>query len=264
MTNTNERFQELAAHAVTALQGDTFVIGLAAAGSWITQELHEYSDLDLILVTKDKLTNKEEFIAYARRFGNLVSAFTGEHVNEPRLLICLYDDPLLHVDIKFLTLDEFGSRVEDPFLLLDKDEQLANVIRETKAVFPFPEYQWIEDRFWTWIHYLLTKTGRGEYFEASDFLAFLRAVVFGPLLHIRNGNLPRGVRRVEMQLPASDLVLLKSTIATHERSALITATKNAVSLYRQLRISLYPEDVMLQKSAEEAVALVLDRSELSR
>jgi hypothetical protein len=80
------------------------------AGSWITRELDNYSDLDLILVTKDKLADKQEMLAYAHRLGDLLSAFTGEHVGEPRLLICLYSDPLLHVDIKFLTLDELSPR----------------------------------------------------------------------------------------------------------------------------------------------------------
>ena len=34
----------------------------------------------------------------------LLAAFTGEHVGEPRLLICLYRSPLLHVDLKYVSL----------------------------------------------------------------------------------------------------------------------------------------------------------------
>ncbi|PUV21792.1 hypothetical protein DCO56_26060 [Sphingobacterium athyrii] len=116
------------------------------------------------------------------------------------MLICLYDSPLLHVDIKFITLEEFCVRIEDPIILLDIDNILQKVRDTTKAQFPVPDFQWIEDRFWTWMHYGLTKIGRGEYVEALDFMAYLRMAVFGPLLHIKNNNLPRGVRKVETTL----------------------------------------------------------------
>ncbi|HZG26771.1 MAG TPA: hypothetical protein VEZ17_19420, partial [Chitinophagaceae bacterium] len=111
-------------------------------------------------------------IDYARNFGQLLLAFTGEHVGEPRLLICLYDNPLLHVDIKFVTLEEFGTRVETPVILFDRNSQLKQVINQTTAIFPYPDFQWIEDRFWTWVHYAALKIGRGEYFEAIDFFGY--------------------------------------------------------------------------------------------
>src|SRR5690348_9102407 len=94
-----------AEHARDILRSDENVIGLAVGGSWLTNEIDEFSDLDLILVTNEKISgDKELMIKYAKRFGNFLSGFIGDHVGEPRLLICLYDDPLLHVDIKFLTL----------------------------------------------------------------------------------------------------------------------------------------------------------------
>ncbi|RZL59247.1 MAG: nucleotidyltransferase domain-containing protein, partial [Pedobacter sp.] len=111
------------------LKRDASVIGLAVAGSWLTNEIDEFSDLDLIVVTKEKITDdKAKMLVYANSFGNLLNGFTGEHVGEPRVLICLYDEPLLHVDIKFVTLDEFKVRVENPSILLDTNEQLKDVI----------------------------------------------------------------------------------------------------------------------------------------
>jgi hypothetical protein len=183
------------------LEKDDRILGVAVGGSWIAQQIDEFSDLDLVLVTKDKIApNKANMIAIAESLGDFLSGFTGEHVGEPRLLICLYDNPLLHVDLKFVTLDEFKVRVETPFILLDKNGLLQQAIQDSEAQFPYPDYQWIEDRFWTWVHYALLKIGRGEYLEALDFLGFLRMVVLGSLLHIKNGNLPRGVRKVEMEL----------------------------------------------------------------
>ncbi|MDR6485651.1 putative nucleotidyltransferase [Chryseobacterium vietnamense] len=246
--------QEFANRAKEILEPDDNVIGLAVAGSWLTDEIDEFSDLDLILVTQQKISHdKNLMLGYAKKLGDFLSGFTGEHVGEPRLLICLYDNPLLHVDIKFLTLEEFQSRIETPVLLIDKGGKLANIIHHTEARFPYPDYQWIEDRFWTWIHYALLKTGRGEYFEAYDFMGFLRMVVFGPLLHIKNGNLPRGVRKVETALKTSDLEKLKLTITDYNRQSLLESLRNAVSLYRHLRAELFDSKVNLQKNTEEKV-----------
>jgi hypothetical protein len=246
--------KQFAERAANILSKDDSVIGLAVGGSWLTNEMDEFSDLDLIVVTKEKISgDKEKMLAFATRFGKFLSGFTGEHVGEPRVLICLYDNPLLHVDIKFLTLGEFHERIETPAILLDKDKQLQIVIEQTESKFPYPDYQWMEDRFWIWIHYALLKIGRGEYVEAFDFFGFLRTVVLGPLLHIKNDNLPRGVRKVETQLHDEDFKNLKMTIPVYERKSLLDSLLNSVSLYRQLRISLFTPGIQLQKETEEKV-----------
>jgi predicted nucleotidyltransferase len=246
--------QTFAQQATEILKNDESVIGLAVGGSWLSNEIDEFSDLDLILVTKEKVsTDKSKMLQYASFLGDMISAFTGEHVGEPRVLICLYDNPLLHVDIKFLTLDEFASRVENPTLLIDRDLQLQKILDQTEAKFPYPDYQWIEDRFWTWIHYALLKIGRGEYLEALDFFGFLRMVVFGPLLHIKNNNLPRGVRKVETQLSAKDFKLLKSTIAEYNKASLIASLEHAIEVYKKLRSVLYSDNIKQNEKAESAV-----------
>jgi hypothetical protein len=242
-----------AAKATEILRNDENVLGLAAAGSWITGELDAYSDLDLVLVTREKIsTAPQQMLDYARRLGSLLHGFTGEHVGEPRVLICLYDDPLLHVDIKFLTAEEFGHRIENPVLLLDRKGVLQAIIDRTEARFPYPDYQWIEDRFWIWVHYALLKIGRGEYLEAFDFLGYLRMVVLGPLLHIRNGKLPRGVRKAE-QLPADQWLQLTQTIPAYSRSSLLGSLEAAAGLYRQLRQELYPASIEWRSATEERV-----------
>ena len=236
---------------VEKIKTDPFIVGMAVAGSWLTNELDEFSDLDLVLVTKEKIsTDKEKMFDYAKRFGNFLSGFTGEHVGEPRVLICLYDEPLLHVDIKFVTLEEFSTRIETPVILYDTQGQLQKALANSTAKFPYPDYQWIEDRFWIWIHYALLKIGRGEYFEALDGLTFLRQVVLGPLLHIKNGLLPRGVRKIEMQLPSTDQEALKKTIANYERTSLFAALENCMQIYEELRSVLFSQEIHLQKATE--------------
>lgn len=247
--------KQFANNVMELIKGDESIVGLAVAGSWITNEIDEFSDLDLILVTKDRIGgDKAGMLAYAERFGQLLSGFTGEHVGEPRVLICLYDNPLLHVDIKFVTPDEFRQRIETPVILIDKTGQLKSILEQTEPKFPYPDYQWIEDRFWIWVHYALLKIGRGEYMEAFDFFGFLRMVVFGPLLHIKNGNLPRGVRKVETQLSVQDFEQLKETLPVYSRAALLGSLQHSVDLYRQLRemlfSSIYPQSETEQKVME--------------
>lgn len=56
-----------------------------------------FSDVDLILVCKpeDHPGLMRDRVALAEKLGPLVAAFTGEHVGEPRLMICLYGPPAL-------------------------------------------------------------------------------------------------------------------------------------------------------------------------
>ena len=246
--------REFANKVVNVLKNDNNTIGLAAAGSWITNEIDEFSDLDLILITKERVSgDKTRMFHYAKSFGQFLTGFTGEHVGEPRVLICLYDNPLLHVDIKFLTLEEFRDRIETPVILLDTDGRLKTILEQTDSRFPYPDYQWIEDRFWVWIHYALLKIGRGEFVEAFDCFSFLRMVVFGPLLHIKNGNLPRGVRKVETQLPREDFEQLVSTLPTYSKASLLETLQNAVLLYLKLRAALFSPDVVRHSETENKV-----------
>lgn len=243
--------KDFAYRAASILPEDPKVLGLAVAGSWISNELDEFSDLDLILVTQEKVSGDiTRMMEYANRLGTLLSGFTGEHVGETRVLICLYDNPLLHVDIKFLTLQEFHARIETPVLLFDRSGQLQQALNESTAKFPYPDYQWIEDRFWTWVHYALLKIGRGEYLEAFDFFGYLRMVVLGPLLHIKNGNLPRAVRKVETQLPSIDFEQLKNTIPSYSANSLVASLQDAVALYRRLRKDLFTKNIVLRSDAE--------------
>jgi hypothetical protein len=172
-------------------------------------------------------------------------------VGEPRLLVCLYDNPLLHVDIKFLTLAEFHQRVEDPVVLFERDNQLTEVIKSTKAVWPPLDLQWIEDRIWTWVHYIASKAGRGEYFECIDGLGFIRLKVIAPLLQVKNKSLPRGLRKAETKLGLPDLENLKITLANYNHDSILRALDNTVSIYKSLRRKLFTPDIQLQAKAEQ-------------
>jgi hypothetical protein len=72
-------------------------------------------------------------------------------------------------------------------------------------------------------------------------------------LHLRNGNLPRGVRKVETQIQPGDLDQLKLTLATHDKPSLILALHHAIVLYRNLREDLFGDSIVLNNLTEEKV-----------
>lgn len=219
-----------------SLPSDPRIVGIAAGGSWITNTMDAFSDLDLVIVAAPDtyasvLLDRR---ALASQCGTLLSAFTGEHVGEPRLLICLYDEPLLHVDLKFVSLDDVATRVEDPAVLWQRGQMLTQALGGEPAQYPQPQAQWIEDRFWIWVHYGAGKIGRGELFEAIDFLAWLRATVLGPLALQRAGARPQGVRKLEQCAPAFANAL-RSTVAAYDPASCVRALRACVALYLEVR-----------------------------
>src|SRR5438445_5441981 len=124
--------------------------------------MDEFSDLDLLVATEPSdhgsvMTDRRRI---ADSLGPLLAAFTGEHVGESRLLICLYDAKQpLHVDLKFVALPDVAIRVEDPSVLWEREGRLTRALEDGAAEYPMPILQWIEDRFWVWVHYAAAKIG---------------------------------------------------------------------------------------------------------
>src|SRR5690349_12034964 len=178
---------------------DPRFIGLLLGGSHVSGTTDRYSDLDCVLVAEAEpyasvLADRRTLAA---RIGSLLHAFTGEHVGEPRLMICLYETPTLHVDFKVVTLEALKERVENPIIVWARDNRISDVLARSEARWPHRSAEWFEERFWIWVHYGAMKIGRGEIFEALDMFAFLRRQVFGPLLAEQAGLRQYEVRRIE-------------------------------------------------------------------
>jgi len=142
-------------------------------------------------------------------------------------------------------------------VLLDRDGRLAAVLDASAPRHPTPTPQWVEDRFWPWVHYLAGKLARGELFEVIDGLGFLRARVFGPLVLARVGAQPAGVRRFEASAP--DWVdPLRATVPQHDAADCARAVRAAIALYRELRRSASPA-VEQRGDAERAAMAFLDQ-----
>ena len=234
MPERHRTFLERALAAAPRVEG---IVGLAAGGSFIAGEMDEFSDLDLVLAVEPgawpEILDRQQAIA-AELDASFLAGFTGEHVGEPRLLVCLYGPPLLHVDLKFVSLDDVHERIEDPVILWERDGRLSAALARTAPRYPAADPDWIEDRFWIWAHYLADKIERGEIFEAVDALTFLRAVVLAPLAFRRADIRATGVRRVEDRLPAF-AADLERTVAGVDASACAAALGAAIDLYTELR-----------------------------
>ena len=115
-TTLPENHRAFLDRAIKVFSEDLRVVGVAASGSYADDNMDQFSDVDLIIAVdpehEAELSNERQQIA--SRLGRLLVAFTGEHVGEPRVLICLYGSPILHVDLKFVAIHDVANRVDDP------------------------------------------------------------------------------------------------------------------------------------------------------
>jgi hypothetical protein len=212
-----------------------------------------------LVITKINISHsKNEMIKIASSLGTLVAGFTGEHVGENCLLICLYENPILHVDLKFLQINEFEVRVENPVIIWEREKVITKLYENTKPNWTFPGFQWIEDRFWVWIHYAATKLGRGELFETIDFLSFMRITVIGPLFHLKYKSLPRGVRKLEFILSDEDMNNLKMTVPVYSFESIKASIYQIINLYKELRDELFDTSIVKLHRAESISTIILD------
>lgn len=225
-----------------ACEADPRFEAVLAAGSLVHGGFDEHSDLDFVIVVEagayhEVLASRADF---AGSLGSLISAFTGEHVGEPRLLICLYGPPLLHVDLKFVTAAALAQRIEDPAVVFARDAAaLARSLAVAAPVWPDMTPDWFEARAWIWLHYAAAKLARGELFEAIGMLGFFREQVLGPMLHRRAGRPQRGIRRVEL-LGLDPAELLRGTLAAHDAGSVAAALRAAMAAYLALRADAPP------------------------
>lgn len=211
-------------------------IGLLGGGSLMTGTMDEYSDLDLIVVYQSAYQEEimNQRLNIVEELGGLLAAFTGEHVGEPRLVICLYGPSPFHVDFKFVTPKELEERIEDPLVLWEREKEISTILQSTSPFHPYPDPQWIEDRFWVWVHYGATKLGRGELFELINLITFIRSTVLGPLILIENGQLPRGVRKLE-QHALNTIAELEETVPSHNSQSCYNSMQSTIRIYQRLR-----------------------------
>lgn len=236
MTELPELHSGMRDRVIAAMRADSRFEALLGSGSLAYGGFDEQSDLDLVLVVRaaDHAQVMAERRDFAANLGPLLSAFSGEHVGEPRLLICLFGPPLLHVDLKHITMADLSGLSERPVVLWARDARdVDRHVAETTIRKRIRDPQWYEERAWVWLHYGATKLLRGELFEAIGTLDFFRDQVLGAMLQRNAGRPARGVRRIEELAGASDR--LAATLPGTDRESIARALKQAAALYVDLR-----------------------------
>jgi len=220
-----------------AVTSDERFSALLIGGSYIHGGLDEHSDLDFVVIVKDEsyadvMASRMDF---AKALPNFISAFTGDHVGEPRLLICLYGPPLLHIDLKFVLVSDLDHQIEQRAVLFAREPaEIENRLEAGMIAWPNLPSEWFEARAWIWLHYAATKLARGELYEAIGMLGFFREQVLGPLLYRRAGKNQRGVRRLEA-LRLDEQGKLAATVARHDASSVKDAIEASIDYYLDLR-----------------------------
>ncbi len=242
------------------VERDPRLIALLAGGSYIHGGFDEHSDLDFVVVVEDEsysevMSSRETF---ASGVSGLLAAFTGEHVGEPRLLICLYGPPLIHVDFKFVKLQDLDRLIERPAVLFERNPPQVEARLDAAAIqWPNASSDWFEQRAWVWLHYAATKLGRGELCEAIGMLAFFREQILGPMLHRRAGRPQRGVRRIET-LDATSVERLAGTMPAFDAASVRSALLATTDMYVELRADDPPHRTIEQMP--EAIRNYLEAS----
>ena len=251
--------KELLQGIIEKLSARSDLQGLAIAGSFLTNQMDDYSDLDLKVVADPGQweTVRETRKRIAASVGPLVSAFTAEHVGVPQMLICMYGDMPIHVDLHFMVPGQLASRPDDPVVLWDRDGTLRQILSSSKSCPATVDWQWIEDRFWTWIHYTAARAARGELFEAIRFLSFLLWTVLAPIATEASGGRPHGLRRFE-QIAGTYLDKMRSTVASYDKDMVVHALFEIVDIYKSFRKNHAPRSLTTNPKAEAVVMRDLD------
>ena len=239
-----------------AVEADQRFLGLAIGGSYAVDEMDEFSDLDCILVLRPDVyavpfADGPDFSA---SLGTLIASFDGRHVGEPRLLVCLFDNPLLHVDLKFVDVDGLArDRWEDPVVVFERAGELTAALQRTPLTDHSVDVQWIEDRFWVWVHYEATKIARGELLEAHASAAWFARIVLGPMVYANHGRRSDGVRRLEQRSPRLADALASTLACEHSPEAYLGSLRERTALYLKLREPFVARIEL--RSAAQAAAL---------
>lgn len=245
-----------------AAERDERIIAITEGGSAAHGELDEFSDVDAEIVCADD--GYETLLGEAKEFatglGPLLCSYSGEHIGQARVLMCLYGPPLLHVDLTFVSRSDLGSSGEDAIIVWEREPGLLTAATTDPAGSSTTDAQWLEDRFWSWVHNIATKIGRGELFECISGFAYLRDVVLGPMVAVRAGRRPQGSRRLE-QYAGDALPLLDRTVAARDRRSCFDALHASIELYRRLRDEAHAPELVRRTQAETTVLAYVSQIE---
>jgi len=249
-----EMHRNLVKKAEICLKEDKRFTGMAIGGSWIDNKLDEFSDLDLYLIIDDAIAlSFAEKKVILNGWGKLLSFYINGH--DENVTVSLFDfaPNLLHVDCKWIPLEGFKKRVENPVVIFEKGNLLSKCIKDFPSLgYELPNFELDEMRFWTWMHYVFSKIGRGEIIEAYGYLCEVRNCCVGPMVLHKNDLIPRRMRYAE-NLPEADLEQIRKTLPLNcDARGCFDATMHLIELYKNTRDALVSSSFIKNDAAEIA------------
>ena len=85
--------QQLLSDIIRVLSADKRIDAIGASGSFASNNMDQYSDLDLVIAIEPAFVDAmmAERFELVNAVPGYIQGFTGEHVGEPRLIIALYE-----------------------------------------------------------------------------------------------------------------------------------------------------------------------------
>jgi predicted nucleotidyltransferase len=235
--------------AARMLMSDDSVLGVAVGGSWLgpsatseVGDLDAYSDLDVYVVVREKSLDRSAQLDLAKK---LAPHFL-VHRRTPNYLSALYRNPILRVDLRFVTVMEMSIRWEDPEVLWERGDVITSVLSATPPD-PLqnrsaqPDLTWLQSNFWIGLLNCTNRLCRGELLQVISDIDWMRWTIIGPLVAILHGVPCRGTRLIEFRFPEVKS-LMGGTVAGYGGSECWRALKALLESYEQLSAVLQPPE----------------------
>jgi hypothetical protein len=243
--------KEFLDRAVSIAEKDSRFTGLALHQE--SDHEHEFTDLELVFLCAPISFGDcaADLKGLADALGPLLLSYEQEKSDAEREITCLYDEPLRRIDLRLLPTDG-AAMLHNPKVLWERDGALTNELAKYRDQVPPIDLQWMEDRFWLWMHSAATALKEGAVFEALHQMSCLRTRILAPMLLRKQAQPIDALKRLE-QAGGEELSSLRATVPLYDARSCELSLREAAKLYVGLRETLAPEELVRHRRAEMAV-----------
>src|SRR5215213_433769 len=227
-----------------------------------------YSDMDVYVVARDGFFDAvfDERDPAALILGSPLFRFTIDAIpGGSRDYIITYPGPvkldlMYHRESEIVPAPKWGGCVA----LKDASGLIEDVLVTSRDLAPptptSEELLELDQNFWTLCWYVFGKIVRGELWEALAGIHTIRRDAFLPMRDLTAGRPHEGYIRLETKLDPEMAEHLTGTLAPLEAGALYEALQTAISLYCDLRESLFElRGLTFDPAPEEEIEDEMDR-----
>ena len=243
--------KEFLDRAVSIAEKDARFVGLALHEA--ADHEREFTSLELVFVCTPLAFGDcaGDLKGVAEALGPILLRYEQEKSDAEYELSCLYDEPLRRIDLRLLPTDGVAL-LHAPQILWDRDETLAKELAKHRDVTPPLDLQWMEDRFWLWLHGAAEALRQGAIFEALHQMSCLRTRILAPLL-LKKQALPSDALLALDTAGGDEISSLRATVPLYDARSCELSLREAAKLYVGLRETLAPENLRRHRRAEMAV-----------